>query len=417
MHFALFTALFCTPIQPVYAGDGHSHEASASHCECLPDCECHQPGGSCPSGLCSPDCDCDAEYIDGRGISIHPAMRAAIEATEKKTGAAQRTSAGPADLSSDFIYVNGVKQYTGFHPTWDIYDGAKVHNFKASKFLAAEIPKSYDYRTFSYSPVHGQPQGSCWAEAAGGVMDFNVNAMLGTKLVFAVQDFIDCSNFGSARSGGSAPLEYAKKEGIAFEESYTYTGRDGRCKKDVERHHPLQKVEFLRGATGRLPTAQELQLAVLEFGAMEVCGSASSLGNGGRQDTIRGGNTNHCYVLAGWLDGKSLGWLDAVYFIIKNSWGDGSGSKLSNGRKWGDAGYGYYPLAKGDGVHLKGSVITEIQMGYAGPILPKEPVVFSLKTDSGLVLNINIAPVDLGAFSQEKLSELIAAAIKEVEAA
>lgn len=327
-------------------------------------------------------CAVFAEETPVGGLYIHPDMQRAIQENEKNTlhGAEE----------SDFIIIDGKKRYTGFRPTSQFYMGASSLNFKVDPTL--ELPKNFDIRKMSFSPVRGQIQGSCWAEGNASAFELTWNLILGTKHVFAVNDVIDCSGFGTARYGGQLSMEYNVSEGLAFESDYKYTGRDGRCKATIERHQPLKSAPFLRGAEGKFPTEKELMAASYQYGAFEVCGSAGSLGNGGRQDTPRNGQTNHCYAYAGWLDGKELGWLDAKYHIIKNSWGDGTNSPLNLARgDWGDEGYGYYRLSK-DGERLLGSVITEIQVANTGlPLRRPEPTTFTIETDK-LVQTVTVKP-------------------------
>lgn len=310
------------------------------------------------------------------GPTIHPDMQRAIIANEAKLEKGEPLSDG-----NDFEIVDGAKRPTGFHPTSHFYMGASFINFKVDPTVV--LPKTFDMREKCFSPVRGQIQGSCWAEGNVSAYECTQNYIHGTKEVYAVNDVIDCSGFGTARYGGQLSMEYNVHAGLAKESAYKYTGRDGRCKEDIERFLPLKSAPFLRSAEGRFPSQVELMHAIYQYGAMEVCGSASALGSGGRQDTPRNGSTNHCYAVFGWLDGASMGWLDGVYFIIKNSWGDGTNSPLNLARgDWGDKGYGYYRLSR-DGMKLLGSVITEIQVADTGlPLRPAEATVFTIETAS-----------------------------------
>jgi C1A family cysteine protease len=327
---------------------------------------------------------------------IHPDMQRAIDETES----AKRS--GKAFNGSQWVVIDGKRYYTGFHPDSNFYAGGSFKHFKSDPVT---LPKSFDIRKNSHSPVRGQIQGSCWAEGNVSAFELTWNFINGTKTVFAVNDVIDCSGYGSASSGGQLSMQYNTEKGLAHEADYPYTGKDGRCKKDVARHNPLKAAPFLRGANGGFPTEKELMAAAFQYGALEVCGSASALGSGGRQDTIRNGVTNHCYAYAGWLDGKEMGWLDAKYHIIKNSWGDGSNSPLNlSGGDWGDNGYGYYRIST-DGVRIRGSVITEIQVADTGlPLHLPMPKTFKLENQD-IVLTVTVdadSKVDAS-----KLSEML----------
>ena len=236
------------------------------------------------------------------GITIHPDMQKTIRDIEKR----KTEGLGPND---DTVTIDGNKYYTGFHPTMQFYQGASSIRFR--KDPTVTLQKSFDMRKSSFSPVRGQIRGSCWAEGNVSAFELTWNYILGTKTVFAVNDVIDCSDYGTAANGGQLSMEYDTHEGLALESEYKYTGKDGRCKTSVERHQPLKAAPFLRGADGHFPTEKELMAAAYQYGAFEVCGSASALGSGGRQDNPRSGSVNHCYAYAGWLDGKEMGWLDA----------------------------------------------------------------------------------------------------------
>ena len=95
----------------------------AALCNCPPDCDCKQPGGTCPKdGPCVEGCRCDEDQIDGHGLWVHPAQKKTIERNEAlKQGL--RLAWGGNDES---IVVNGERYFTGYHPTWSQYYGAKV---------------------------------------------------------------------------------------------------------------------------------------------------------------------------------------------------------------------------------------------------------------------------------------------------
>lgn len=327
---------------------------------------------------------CFGDDIDGRGIWVHPEMREAIEAEELKMigKPSQGRTAQAPKWEDDFVIVDGVKRFTGYHPSWDQYTNAE---FRRPGFMASEeIPANFDMRGSCVTPVRRQLGGDCWAQGSVSAMECTVSFIDRVTRIFSVQDVIDCSGYGSARYGGQLSMKHYEK-GAVLHVDYPYAnGRDTRCKTNITRHEKAKRTFYLRGNDGKFPTLPDIQKALMETGAMEICGSAGSLGSGGRQDEVRSGPTNHCYALLGWLNGKELGWLDATYLIVKNSWGDGSNSEYSPGEgaryNWGDRGYGYYPLAKADGIHLRGSVITEIQGVEYKEMRPPEPVTFVLSS-------------------------------------
>lgn len=299
---------------------------------------------------------------------VHPELEAQLDEPQQTI---------KLEESNDFILINGEKFYTGYHPSWEQYEGAR---FKKA-FPVKTIPKEWSLRQMSYSPVRRQVNGDCWAQGNVSAFELTVNFADKVKKLFSVQDVIDCSGFGSAANGGQLSMKHMEK-GAALESEYPYTGRDGKCKNPT-RYEKAKRAFFLRGGSGKFPTLPEIQATMLELGALEVCGASSSLSSGGRQDTIRTGRTDHCYALTGWIDGKARGWLDTTYLEIKNSWGEGWGGS--------EKGYGYYPLAKADGVNLKGSVITEIQGVEYKSFAPPEPIEFVLESGK-VTLKVKVKP-------------------------
>lgn len=354
----------------------HKFHNAKSICACPPDCHCHKSqGGDCPDDECLADCDCDMEIAgQSLGYEIHPSMLQAIRENEKSNMKADPN--GLLDGRGDYIMVKGQKQFTGFRPTAGFYRNRRAINLKAPK---GWVMKPIDYSGV-YSPVQGQIQGSCWAEGCGSVMDLAWNAALGTKFHFSVQDVIDCSGYGTARGGGQLSVSYAQKAGLALEEDYHYTGRDGRCDKNADRIQPLKDAPILRGEDGKFPTELEINYALHMMGPFEVCGSASALKDGGIHTELpSNGATNHCYAHGGMKQ------VDGVWVHgIKNSWGDdGTVSRINpEGRDWGanPPGWGWYRLAKEPGGKILGSVITEIQVAETGlPVMiPAGPIEFSI---------------------------------------
>lgn len=371
-----------SPVAPAAHADEHPIAFAVADCSCPPDCHCHKPGGSCPGKVCTKDCDCDkAEDFHGEKLFMHPSMREAISKNELRMA---------VDDESDFIVVDGVKRYTGFKPSWENYRDASTINI--------EVPDDYemkeiDFSQVSYSPVRGQVQGSCWAEGGASAFELSWNSIVaGSKMVFSSQDIIDCSGLGTARSGGQSSLAYAL-DGLALNSDYPYTGRDGSCKKSVDRHNPLTQAPFVRGATGGFPTEREINYVLNTMGAMEICGCAGALGSGGWQEQARSCGTNHCYAHGGMRLGTNYGKSASWYHGMKNSWGDGVQSTLNpGGRNWGGFpnGWGWYKLAKEAGGKIYGSVITELQLADAGPRVPPEPVHLVLTSADVKSLEITI---------------------------
>lgn len=281
---------------------------------------------------------------------IHPDTQAAID----------------ADQDEDSIIVDGVKQFTGYHPTLEQYKDAHFKRVKVRTSTA--IPEELDYSMTSFSPVRRQVNGDCWAQGGVTALQLTVNFIDKTRKLFSVQDVIDCSGFGTARNGGELSMKHFEK-GATYEADYPYNGRDNRCRSDVTRREKVKRAFFLRGSSGGMPTVQEVQTALMDYGAMEVCGASGALGSGGWVDSPRRGVVDHCYGLVGWKPGKKYGHKDTLYWKIENSWGT----------SWGEQGYGMYAISQ-DGIHFTSQVLTEFQGVEYKPMVPPTPVEFTVES-------------------------------------
>lgn len=222
------------------------------------------------------------------------------------------------------------------------------------------IPKELIYKD-NVQRIFRQQCGDCWAQGASTTMETMVSLRDKASIFLSRQQVIDCSGQGSCGGGDISLSDFVKPKGAAYESDYPYQGHDGRC-KSVPLHQSAESMFMVKPLTW-----STLQRALMETGPLEVCGASSALGNGGWVSRNPGGGTDHCYSLVGWYDGATHGKPAGSYGIIANSWGT----------NWGDAGFGYYLMAK-DGDHLDGNVITE-----AGGIVYKPACEPQPKADAG----------------------------------
>lgn len=271
-----------------------------------------------------------------------------------------------AKLGYDIIEIDGKKYHTGYKPLKS--DSKKTTHFFPENLGAhagEAAPEELDYRQHA-GAVFEQQCGDCWAQGAKSAMEGVVSLRDGKKTNVSPQFVIDCSGFGSC-GGGYISVDVFRKLGSVYESEYPYRGVTQKCKYTGPYHEKADK-------TGDVNlTWPDIKRALMELGPLEVCGSASALGNGGWVEKNGGGATNHCYALFGWLRGEKHGHKAGDYAIIKNSWGPG----------WGDNGYGYYLLGES---FTGGNVITEAAFIDYKPECTPQP-----KSDAGddqmIVLN------------------------------
>lgn len=256
---------------------------------------------------------------------------------------------------------------TGYNPGFlEHYRGQHLHMPKGGIFKK-QAHKAFP-EEFNQTPpnfhVNRQPNGSCWAEGARSAAEAALFYVAGKQIHISTQRIIDCSGFGSAASGGQISIDdFLAPKGVVYEADYPYTGRDGRCNKSAPFREQSKQNYFIRSASGGSPEWDDMKNAFMEYGAGEICGSASSLRNGGWVSNPGNGGTNHCYSANGWLKGELHGQEAGEYIIVQNSWG----------ADWGTKGQGYYKIAP-DGKKIRSSVMTENKFPSFGSPCPP-PVV------------------------------------------
>lgn len=250
--------------------------------------------------------------------------------------------------------------FTGYRPSFREHYRKQYLHMGSLKGVDP-IPLELNYTPPGFK-VNSQACGDCWAQ--GLRSSFQAILYFFDKLTveIGVQPIIDCSGYGSC-SGGNIPANYYKSpRGVIYEMDYAYRGRDGRC-QSAPYHEQAQDSYIVTNASGGRAKWPDYQRALMTYGAAEVCGASSALGNGGWVSRNGGGGTDHCYGLFGWLDGAKNGKTAGSYAIIQNSWAT----------KWGINGQGFYKLTS-DGETLNGNVITENTFFAYKPMCPP-PVV------------------------------------------
>lgn len=254
------------------------------------------------------------------------------------------------------VKIGSQEYFTGYQPKQKPLN-AQYRSFSPNKGAMAfePIPKEFSMKE-SVQRIFRQLCGDCWAQGAITAFENIISWFDKASTFLSRQAQIDCSNFGSC-GGGQLSMEALVTKGATNESDYPYKGSNGKCKAYPVRYKALDSF-YVKNLTW-----PELQRALLETGALEVCGASSALKSGGWVSSNPSGRVDHCYALVGWYDGLTHGKPAGSYGIIANSWGSG----------WGDNGFGYYLLAK-DGINLDGDVITEAQGVIYKPACFPQPV-------------------------------------------
>jgi PKD repeat protein len=217
------------------------------------------------------------------------------------------------------------------------------------------------------SPVKNQAScGSCWAFAATGAMEAQVNVFYnqaGTNVDLAEQELLSCSGAGSCTGGyPSVAISYIVSTGIIDEAAFPYSATDQLCKNKsatpAQQFKIAGRADF--GSAAWTATEDNLKKMIIKYGPI-----SGGLYNWSHAMTLVGwqvvkaGDSFFYRDLAGTLstltvaDGNAL--IGKTVWIFKNSWG-----------AWGDGGYVYVEtdIANVGWTHALVSPVTSIKQAF-----------------------------------------------------
>jgi len=236
--------------------------------------------------------------------------------------------------------VHGINKFTDM--TWEEFSSQYL-NYKPrtqTRYVpvldvnvSASLPTSIDWRTKNVvTPVKDQGNcGSCWAFSAVGQFESDW-ALAGNKLTkFSPQQVVDCDSQDGGCNGGDTPTAYEyimKAGGIESEASYSYTGRNQRCKATSSafvaqiRDYSFVIPECYSGSCSNQDEGK-LQAYIGASGPASICVNANdawmSYESGTLQSRCSGAANylDHCVQLIGYNTVSSTN----SYWIVRNQWG------------------------------------------------------------------------------------------------
>eukprot|EP00271_Cylindrocystis_brebissonii_P011743 TRINITY_DN29665_c0_g1_i1.p1 TRINITY_DN29665_c0_g1~~TRINITY_DN29665_c0_g1_i1.p1 ORF type:complete len:389 (+),score=60.78 TRINITY_DN29665_c0_g1_i1:117-1283(+) len=240
------------------------------------------------------------------------------------------------------------------------------------------LPDEFDWRTKgAVTPVKNQGVcGSCYAFSAVGAIEGAHYLSTGELVSLSEQQVVDCDHacdptyFDVCDSGCMGGLMnnvftyVLQAGGVALENDYPYTGRDGTCKFTS----PTSTKVGASLKSYAVVSKDELQIAanLVKYGPLAIAINAAWM-----QTYVKGVSCpiicnkkalNHGVLLVGWGEAEfSAARLKKLpYWIIKNSWG----------ANWGEAGY-YHACSGRAMCGLNSMVSSAVATGFA----PKDVIV------------------------------------------
>lgn len=208
------------------------------------------------------------------------------------------------------------------------------------------------------NPIKDQGQcGSCWAFSTACNLE-GTGFVSSSKLVsVSEQNIVDCDHSDDGCDGGlpSSALEWSTRHGgVASEQAYPYTARDGNCRNNVGT--VVHNTGYQRIATDENQIAQALE----KYGPLSIAVDANGFNgyNGGvlRNPSCSKTQLNHAINIVG------FGVDQIPYWKIRNSWGS----------NWGEE--GYIRVYRGDCIcGVCSQVVTATGVTVSGSPTPPTP--------------------------------------------
>ena len=242
--------------------------------------------------------------------------------------------------AGDFSWTLGHNEFSDL--TWEEFSSKYVGGYDSNPHL--NRTKDYDYSLLektdladsvdwvakgAVTPVKDQGQcGSCWAFSTTGGVEGAVQISTGKLTSVSEQQLVDCAG-AEGNQGCNGGLmdngfEYIiKNGGIGSESSYSYTAKDGTCKK-------VTSVSQISGYKDVAQGSESDLMSAVNKGPVSIAIEADQSGfqfySGGVFAGTCGKQLDHGVTLVGYgTDSTS----NQDYWIVKNSWG----------ATWGDSGY------------------------------------------------------------------------------
>ena len=243
-------------------------------------------------------------------------------------------------IDSYSITVVSSGKYTGnYSPT---VKAIHKYNNPLTSHLST-LPTKWDWRQQCTPITDQQSCGDCWAFAAVGVVEADINIIDTITRDISEEWLTNCytGNGCSGCGGGNDPLDaFLQPQGAVYESEDPWTtsegsGTTGTCGGPYQFHEFITSHSFVPGCVDTtVAPADSIKEYMYKYGPIFSYVDASSTGwnnyTGGIWVETGSSNTDHCIVLVGWCD-TTVSDGSGGYWILRNSWGP----------SWGVNGYMY----------------------------------------------------------------------------
>ena len=201
---------------------------------------------------------------------------------------------------------------------------AKGAPFVSPKFHGT-IPTTYSLPSNGFEPpTRDQGQcGSCWAFASTMTLDYSALMFAKLNVVLAEEEIVSYDSENDGCNGGNFAGDFMVQNGLVLDSACPYTEGQG-CPSGQPSTFAAKPASWANiGQDGRSPTTEEIQNAILQYGAVAVDVAASGWDSysGGVYNSCDDQSIDHLVTIVGW-NGADKAW------YVKNSWGESWGEKI-----------------------------------------------------------------------------------------
>jgi C1A family cysteine protease len=204
---------------------------------------------------------------------------------------------------------------------------AKGAPFIQPKFHGT-IPTTYSLVANGFEPpTRDQGScGSCWAFASTMTLDYSALMFAKLNVVLSEEEVVAYDTDFQGCNGGDFAGDFLVKNGLVLDSDCPYQDGAG-CPNGQPTTFAAKPASWANiGTDGGSPTTQDIQAAILQYGAVAVDVAASGAGWESYSGGVYSGdcsdqNIDHLVTIVGW-NGTDNAW------YVKNSWGESWGEKI-----------------------------------------------------------------------------------------